>query len=132
MWGVTERVAREHGYTGPMRDLPREVAKDIYRKSYWDECSCDRLPEKLAGCVFKECVNEGTEEIKLCLQRALGVTVDGKIGPQTIHAANAYPSPNELIALFLAECGLYYITRPGFPRYGRGWLKRLFLVSMES
>jgi hypothetical protein len=28
--GITKRVAVEHGYTGPMRTLPREVAAGIY------------------------------------------------------------------------------------------------------
>ena len=34
MWGVTARVAREDGYTGPMRDLPLERAKSIARRAW--------------------------------------------------------------------------------------------------
>ena len=34
MWGVTERVARRRGYAGPMRDMPRQTAKDIYFSEY--------------------------------------------------------------------------------------------------
>src|SRR3546814_17868905 len=34
MWGITERVARRHGYTGPMRALPRAKAVAIYRQEY--------------------------------------------------------------------------------------------------
>jgi lysozyme family protein len=34
MWGVTDRVARANGYAGPMKDMPREVAKNIYFASY--------------------------------------------------------------------------------------------------
>jgi hypothetical protein len=32
--GVTKVVARQHGYDGPMRTLPREVAESIYYDSY--------------------------------------------------------------------------------------------------
>src|SRR3546814_14165144 len=34
MWGITERVARRHGYTRPMRSLPRAKAVAIYRQAY--------------------------------------------------------------------------------------------------
>ena len=30
-YGITQRTAREHGYTGDMRDLTLEEAKDIYK-----------------------------------------------------------------------------------------------------
>ena len=32
MWGITARVARAAGYTGPMRDLPRDTAKAPFRR----------------------------------------------------------------------------------------------------
>ena len=32
-WGVTERLARAHGYRGPMRDYPRGEAVSVYRRS---------------------------------------------------------------------------------------------------
>ena len=28
-WGITQTTARAHGYTGDMRNLPRETAKQI-------------------------------------------------------------------------------------------------------
>ncbi len=33
-WGITERVARQCGYTGDMRALPQSVAFDCYRRDY--------------------------------------------------------------------------------------------------
>lgn len=33
-YGITERVARQNGYTGPMRTLPKETALRIYEKQY--------------------------------------------------------------------------------------------------
>ncbi len=33
-WGITERTARKHGYTGDMRLLPRDTAVKIYRQEY--------------------------------------------------------------------------------------------------
>ncbi|MGJ3630121.1 glycosyl hydrolase 108 family protein [Sphingomonas sp. MMS24-JH45] len=34
MFGITKAVARADGYTGPMRDLPRQRAFDIYFRRY--------------------------------------------------------------------------------------------------
>jgi lysozyme family protein len=34
-FGITEAVARQHGYTGLMRELPRDEAAAIYRRLYW-------------------------------------------------------------------------------------------------
>ena len=32
--GITKKVAVEHGYTGPMKTLPRPIAVSIYYQSY--------------------------------------------------------------------------------------------------
>jgi len=42
-YGITESVARDHGFTGEIRDLPVETAEKIYRKSYWDAIRLDEL-----------------------------------------------------------------------------------------
>ena len=34
-YGIIEKEARKHGYTGDMRDFPKEMAKDIYKKDYY-------------------------------------------------------------------------------------------------
>ena len=34
-WGITQTTARAHGYTGDMRNLPRETAKQIRLSDYW-------------------------------------------------------------------------------------------------
>ena len=33
-WGITERVARQNGFTGEMRNLTKGQAKDIYERQY--------------------------------------------------------------------------------------------------
>ena len=34
MWGITIAVARANGYNGPMKAMPRDVAKSIYMNKY--------------------------------------------------------------------------------------------------
>ena len=42
-WGVTEAVARAHGYRGDMRSFPREDAVEIYRRLYWIKPGFDQV-----------------------------------------------------------------------------------------
>jgi lysozyme family protein len=43
MHGVTAKVARAFGYTGPMKDLPYEKATEIAKLGYWDPFGPRRL-----------------------------------------------------------------------------------------
>ncbi|WP_303740874.1 glycosyl hydrolase 108 family protein, partial [Yersinia enterocolitica] len=42
-WGITEKVARAHGYTGDMRNLPRETALAILEADYWTGPRFDQI-----------------------------------------------------------------------------------------
>ena len=89
MWGITFRVARAHGYYGPMRDMPRDIAKDIYRKSYWSKIRADELPDAIRFDLFDAAVNSGVVQAAKFLQRAVGAKDDGIIGPRTLAAVRA-------------------------------------------
>ena len=86
-FGVTEAVARANGYEGDMTEFPVESAQAIYRKSYWDRCRVDDLPEPIQYAVFDAAVNSGTGQSVKWLQEAVGASVDGIIGPGTIQTA---------------------------------------------
>jgi lysozyme family protein len=73
-WGITEAVARAHGYRGDMRTLPREEAVDIYRRIYWARPGFDRVgvvAPKIAAELFDTGVNMGPAVAVSFLQRAL-------------------------------------------------------------
>jgi lysozyme family protein len=104
MWGVTEQVARAYGYTGDMRQLPRETANAIYRKRYWTDPKFDQVAKRypLVGEELLDTgVNMGTGVAATFLQRALNLlnreaadwpdmVVDGRIGPMTLAALDRY------------------------------------------
>ena len=61
-WGVTERIARAHGYAGDMRVFPRSEAAAIYRRLYWLRPRFDQVAERapaLAAELFDTGVNMG-------------------------------------------------------------------------
>src|SRR5574340_260185 len=88
-WGITEQVARDHGYQGAMDQLPQEIAAIIYRGSYWSPIWGDRLPGPLAFQVFDAAVNNGLRQAVRWAQSAAVMPVaaqDGVMGPDTLAA----------------------------------------------
>lgn len=63
-----------------MRELPRERAKSIYRRKYWDAFKVDQLPESVRFDVFGGGMNSGSEQSAKWLQRAAGAEDDGIVG----------------------------------------------------
>jgi len=114
-----------HAYpTLDIRGLTIEQAKAIYRRDYWDRIKADQLPAALAVDVFDAAVNMGVSQATRMMQRALGVTADGLIGPQTIAAAGA-ANPERFRRLFAAEWLGFYTDLPGWPHFGKGWVRRV-------
>ena len=116
-YGITEAVAREAGYQGDMRDLPLDLAKQIYKDKYWVEA----LPPDVRYVVFDAAVNSGPAQAAKWLQRACGVIDDGVIGPQTIQAAQAEGVKSKMLAQRLR----FMAGLSTWPNFGRGWARRI-------
>ncbi len=103
-FGITERVAREEGYTGPMPGLPRKVAFEIYWRRYIERPGFGEIAaisEPIAEKMIDIGVNMGVAWPAIFLQRALNafnlrgklypdLAVDGACGPATRSALYAY------------------------------------------
>jgi lysozyme family protein len=119
-YGITEAVARAAGYQGDMRDLPLDLAKQIYKDKYW----VDALPSDVRYVVFDAAVNSGPAQAAKWLQRACGVIDDGVIGPQTIQAAFTL-NPDGLKRKMLAQRLRFMAGLSTWPNFGRGWARRI-------
>ena len=123
MWGVTARVARASGYSGDMRALPREKAKEIYRAKYWASVRADELPSSLRFDVFDGAVNSGPAQAIEWLQEAVGAEPDGRIGPMTLAAA---AGAGISAAARYNGARLQFMTNlPTWGAFGRGWARRV-------
>jgi lysozyme family protein len=122
-YGITEAVARRVGYRGDMRELPLDLAKRIYREDYWNAVRAEQLPPAVRYAVFDAAVNSGPAQSVRWLQRALGVTDDGVIGPQTLSAANQ-ANPDALRARLVAQRLRFMTNLDTFGDFGRGWTRR--------
>ena len=103
-FGITEQVARAQGYSGAMRDLPRDEAAAIYHRLYWLRPRLDQVAEqsdRIADELFDTGVNMGPTVAATFLQRALtalnrngadypDLTPDGQIGSRTLQALSNF------------------------------------------
>ncbi|MES2120325.1 MAG: glycosyl hydrolase 108 family protein [Pseudomonadota bacterium] len=103
-FGITEAVARAHGYAGPMRQLPRSEAEAIYRRLYWARPRFDEVAKRsprIAAELFDTGANMGPAVAATFLQRALtalnrngkdypDLVPDGRIGAATLAALDAF------------------------------------------
>lgn len=146
-WGITEAVARQCGYEGDMRDLPREVAKAIYLEVYYIGPKFDqvyRQSVRIAEELTDTGVNMGQAVAAKFLQQALNafnreasiypdIAVDGLLGARSLAALQAYMAhrgaEGEVVMLKALNClqGARYIAlaegRPANEEFAYGWMK---------
>lgn len=102
-YGITAAVARANGHTGPMRELPIELARRIYRNRYVIEPRFDEvaiIDEAIGIELIDTGVNMGPARAAEFLQRWLNgynsagrygdLFVDGRVGPITLDALRAF------------------------------------------
>jgi lysozyme family protein len=103
-FGITEAVARAHGYAGEMAAMPRDEATAIYRRLYWLRPKFDEVASRstaVAAELFDTGANMGPAVAATFLQRALtalnrngedypDLVPDGRIGPRTLAALDAF------------------------------------------
>tara|TARA_X000001388_G_scaffold52616_7_gene38395 strand:+ start:5061 stop:5645 length:585 start_codon:yes stop_codon:yes gene_type:complete len=156
-WGITERVAREHGYKGKMRDLPQTIAREIYLQTYWIKpriADISIISPDIAWEVFEAGVNLGSGTGIKFLQRALNafnkmgsvyedLKVDGVCGSKTLNALQSYfefrKEKAECVLLKALNClqGSYYIelaeARETDENFVFGWIhKRISLRNDDN
>lgn len=131
MWGITQRVARANGYLGPMRELPVSLAKSIYKELYWDSVRADEVPRQARYALFDAAVNSGPVQAVKWLQRAAEVADDGKFGPATLRAVQAYDP--ELLEARMLGFRLMFMTELGNWRsFNKGWARRVAQVLIDK
>lgn len=145
-WGITLSVARANGWTGPIRDLPRARAVEIYKRLYWQRPRFDQVATRapaIAAELFDTGANMGPGTAVKFLQRALNalnrgardyddVAIDGRIGPATLAALDGFLDrrgrAGEAVLLKALEAlqGERYVRlaelRPANEAFVYGWL----------
>lgn len=103
-FGITIAVARANGYTGPMKDMPRTVAVNIYTRRYVQDPRFDAvvaLDPEIGIELIDTGVNMGPTQAAMFLQRWLNglndsgsryqkLFVDGRLGTVSLFALESY------------------------------------------
>jgi lysozyme family protein len=113
-----------------VKKLTPAVAKEIYRTAYWNRMQCGALPAGLDLEVFDFGVNSGPSESVKTLQRLVGVTQDGSVGPITL-AAVAQFNVGDLIGRF-AQARLAFYQGLNMPEFEQGWATRVAQIQTAA
>lgn len=141
--GITKTVAKENGYTGPMKELTQELASSIYYKDYIEKPGFVPMLE-LSPVVSQKLVdagvNTGTARPSRWFQASLNalsrggkdfpqINVDGKVGAGTISAYKSLQKVRgkvkacELMIKTLdGQQTAYYMSLTNLPQYTVGWV----------
>jgi lysozyme family protein len=120
---------------GEMKELTKDVVKPFYKKMYWDKVHGDDLPKGLDYLAFDFAVNAGTGQAAKFIQRAVGATADGAIGPATL-ALVTKTDPRTLILGFTNQKEMFYKDlaerKPDLNKFLKGWLVRTSTVAATA
>jgi lysozyme family protein len=112
-------------------NLTEEKAKDIYREKYWDKIHGDELDPAVAVAVMDYAVNSGTSRSAKTLQKVVGTTADGAIGPATLKkVAEAVKRDGEnAVAQAVVMSRVSFLcnlvkNKPSMGVFMHGWMKR--------
>jgi len=123
----------EEAYTF-VKEMTLEEARGIYKDDYWDKHQLGKIDsQRFATVLFSTMANMGEGTAVKNLQKALGITADGKLGPLTLASLNGM-APAEVEEKWKQRLVDYYTQiapRVG-PRYLKGWLARVDELFGES
>jgi lysozyme family protein len=109
---------------------------EIYYKNYWLAGKCDQLTaEPIAVIAFDICVNNGVGRSAKMLQQAVGATVDGQIGPNTLAAVNGADVGGlirKLNDIRVARYNQIVQNDPTQQKFINGWMRRVAEVTQYA
>lgn len=121
-------VAKNANPNIDIANLDWEGAKAIYYTKYWLAANCDKIDGRIAVLHFDGAVNNGVGRAAKFLQRAVGVTDDGAIGPGTLGAVAA-KDPIDVCNSICDQRAKYYddiiANKPSQEKYRNGWMRRI-------
>ena len=106
-----------------LKNIPEEHVQIIYKQGYWDKVKGDNLPSGVDFAIFDWAVNSGPGRAAKALQKAVGATADGAIGPKTLAAVEAADAA-EIIKAVADDREVFYKSLRTFNTFGKGWLRR--------
>lgn len=111
-----------------IKSLTRDDAKVIYHRDYWLAMRCNEMPLRVGASLFDTGVNLGTRRAVRFLQRQIGASRDGIVGPETLGLIEPHHA-SRLLTRRLSWYTKLMRRRPVMRKYERGWFRRVVELS---
>lgn len=133
--GAFEVYCRQKGYPRPtafsLKNISFATWSDILKTMYWDKMGADKINSQgIANLCVDWLWASGISRIKN-IQKILGVTQDGIVGPKTIAAINGASQPTLFKTIYNAREAFYKACK-GYWKYGNGWMRRLNAINSDG
>lgn len=119
-WGISKRSYPDLD----IKTLTIDAAAAIYVRDYLAPLRAAEMPPSVTFQLLDFAINSGVDRAVVCLQRAVGATADGHIGPATV-AAVARHTAADVVMLLLAERMEFMTGLSVWPQFGKGWARRI-------
>lgn len=128
------RYVKPNGTIADLKRLTTEQAVVVYKRQYWDRVLADMLPAGVDYTVADYGVNSGPSRAVKALQSVVGVSQDGRVGPQTLAAVDSMDPSDIINKVCDQRLGFMRRIRGGkdWKRFGRGWTRRVEDVRKTS
>lgn len=126
-WGITIYDARKYwkrdATPSDVRNMPKSVAADIYRKHYANSIRYDDLPAGFDYSVLDAAINSGVGRAPVWAAKALGIAPTNNIA-DIVGPANAASDKVAAIKKYWAVRLGFVQSLSTFWRFGKGWTRR--------
>ena len=128
------RFIKPNGTVADLKALTTEQAVIVYKRNYWDAVLADLLPIGVDYTVADFAVNSGPARAVKVLQKVVGVTQDGQIGPATLKAVKSKDAKWVIKMVNAERLAFMKRIRGGklWATFGKGWQRRVDAVLARS
>lgn len=154
MYGIIKSEARDWGFQGEMKNLPKEVAVEIYKRKYWKGTGLMNIDNfAVALTIFDFYVNSGNRGAKIAqktvnrlyaerkvvpsfeesMSDVKPIAEDGVLGPKTFAAINSIPALAFLLGYTLFQEDQYedlMRNNSKLRTFDEGWENRILKKSI--
>lgn len=122
--GTFRRYVKPKATKRDLKNITKAQVESVYRQHYWDKVRASELPSGVDYAVFDFAVNSGPSRAVKFLQKVVGVSEDGRIGPATLEAVSDRDHAKTIETL--CDNRLAFLKRLGtWGTFGKGWSRRV-------
>lgn len=108
-----------------LKNITDEQWHHIFKTLFWDKCKVDQIgSQSIANLIVDWAYNSGTGTAIKKVQKIVGTSVDGIVGPKTLEAINKRDRLSLFNEIYIARENFFKSLKT-FPTFGKGWMRRL-------